>query len=415
MNIIMETSAADTKQHSAKADSRPKAQARSAEFGETMDNLVQCDRANSLTDMGVGRANSLERVTDSHKEDLSASSTTGGAEAALLTERLQDATRVDHEMPEAEIFISPVEQASDSEIGPLFDQEQLTLSMVKEGYKLSGTAVGSHLSAASLQHQTTSSLTGINSGGNPSTLPITTASSGALSESIPFRVTNAKDPIGGTTSAVTFDRLTQDFMGLNTGAPDKQRMGGLNSAVLHTHSPADSPQSDKSTYLATSLLTTASGGIESPLGRSAGSAPLIEVSARDPQTFASSMATHLRVIKNQGGGEAKVNLHPAELGRMSVSVITEGSETKVTFMVETSQARQAIEASLPRLREMFEQAGLTLSDSNVSEQNRQSKADDESAFSRSRGLNVADADDTSDSELSVSVHIDPDRLLDTYV
>ena len=105
------------------------------------------------------------------------------------------------------------------------------------------------------------------------------------------------------------------------------------------------------------------------------------------------MATHLRVIKNQGGGEAKVNLHPAELGRMSVSVITEGNETKVAFTVETSQARQAVEASLPRLREMLEQAGLSLADSNVSEQNRQSRANDEPASGQNRGRGMLETDD----------------------
>ena len=127
------------------------------------------------------------------------------------------------------------------------------------------------------------------------------------------------------------------------------------------------------------------------------------------------MATHLRVIKNQGGGEAKMNLHPAELGRMSVSVITEGNETKVAFTVETSQARQAVEASLPRLREMLEQTGLSLADSNVSEQNRQSRTDEEPTFGQNRGQGMLEADDQSEEDLSLSVYIDSDRLLDTYV
>ena len=85
------------------------------------------------------------------------------------------------------------------------------------------------------------------------------------------------------------------------------------------------------------------------------------------------MATHLRVIKSQGGGEAKFNLHPAELGRRG-SLVTEGSE-KISFAVETSQARQAIESSLPKLR-AGEQSGLTLSESDVSERGSESPEDD---------------------------------------
>ena len=50
---------------------------------------------------------------------------------------------------------------------------------------------------------------------------------------------------------------------------------------------------------------------------------------------------------------------------MSITVITESGETKVAFVAETASARQAIENALPRLREMLEQAGLSLSDSEV--------------------------------------------------
>ena len=42
------------------------------------------------------------------------------------------------------------------------------------------------------------------------------------------------------------------------------------------------------------------------------------------------MATHLRV-KSSGGGEARLQLHPAELGRMTVSLTTEGQRDACYF------------------------------------------------------------------------------------
>ena len=69
------------------------------------------------------------------------------------------------------------------------------------------------------------------------------------------------------------------------------------------------------------------------------------------------LATHLRVLKSSGGGEARLQLHPAELGRMTVSLSTEGSEARVAFVVDNTQARQAVEASLPRLRDLMDGAG----------------------------------------------------------
>ena len=100
-----------------------------------------------------------------------------------------------------------------------------------------------------------------------------------------------------------------------------------------------------------------------------------EVPTRQPMTSikstemvsSSELDTHLRVLKSSGGGEARLQLHPAELGRMTVSLTTEGNETRVAFIVENAQAKLAIEASLPRLRDLMDGAGLNLADADVSE------------------------------------------------
>ena len=81
----------------------------------------------------------------------------------------------------------------------------------------------------------------------------------------------------------------------------------------------------------------------------------------------SELATHLRVLKSSGGGEARLQLHPAELGRMTVSLIMEGDEARVSFVVDNSQAKQAVEVSLPRLRDLMDEAGLSLTDADVSD------------------------------------------------
>lgn len=60
--------------------------------------------------------------------------------------------------------------------------------------------------------------------------------------------------------------------------------------------------------------------------------------------------------KLQAGGlqEARINLHPAELGSLQIRVqIDSNGNAKVLFDVETPQARQAIESSLPQLRELL--------------------------------------------------------------
>lgn len=79
------------------------------------------------------------------------------------------------------------------------------------------------------------------------------------------------------------------------------------------------------------------------------------------------LGTYLRILKAEGGGEARLQLHPAELGRMVIRVITDGDEARVSFVVENSNAKQALESALPRLRDLMEQGGFSLADSDVSE------------------------------------------------
>ena len=406
MNIVMETSATDSKQPSAKTDNRSKSQAHAAEFGDTLNDLVQrdrVDRAAETAEKRIERANAIEGG-DGSGENFG-EVTRASSEADAQAGRSRDANDSDQETPDAESLPNGAPEGLNSDMANLSQEEQLTLSMVKDGYKLSGALAGSN---------PISNSTSASNGYSTSNLASTdVAASGVAKAGDPLVLTQL------ASSEATFNRLNQGLTGTDIvssiDTSDRQRITGLSAAALQTQASVDPAQLERHPSSATSVLGSGTGNIESPLGRSAGALPTIEVSTREPQTFASSMATHLRVIKNQGGGEAKMNLHPAELGRMSVSVITEGNETKVAFTVETSQARQAVEASLPRLREMLEQTGLSLADSNVSEQNRQSRTDEEPTLGQNRGQGMLEADDQSEEDLSLSVYIDSDRLLDTYV
>ena len=107
---------------------------------------------------------------------------------------------------------------------------------------------------------------------------------------------------------------------------------------------------------------------------------LLSMTKQSEPVSSTELATHLRVLKSSGGGEARLQLHPAELGRMTVSLITEGDEARVSFVVDNSSARHAVEMSLPRLRDLMDGAGLSLTDADVSE--RHSKEDEEKPSGR---------------------------------
>ena len=66
--------------------------------------------------------------------------------------------------------------------------------------------------------------------------------------------------------------------------------------------------------------------------------------------------------------QADIRLNPPELGSLEVRIQVQGDQTNVSFTSPHAQVRDALDAALPRLREMLEESGLSLGDVNVSQQ-----------------------------------------------
>jgi flagellar hook-length control protein FliK len=60
-------------------------------------------------------------------------------------------------------------------------------------------------------------------------------------------------------------------------------------------------------------------------------------------------------------------MNPAELGPLTVHVKLEDSTAQITFTAHHAATRDAIEAALPRLRDMFSTEGLTLGNTDVTD------------------------------------------------
>lgn len=151
---------------------------------------------------------------------------------------------------------------------------------------------------------------------------------------------------------------------------------------------------------ATSLRTgTLAGSVE------------ISLPAKEPEVFATGLATYLRVLKTEGGTEARLQLSPIELGRLAITIQTEGEETRVSFVVENSQARSAVESSLPRLRDMLEQSGLSLSDAEVTEKHPNEKDTEHKADSHNED---SLDDDIQSDQPTTAFSADSSLLVDAY-
>lgn len=62
----------------------------------------------------------------------------------------------------------------------------------------------------------------------------------------------------------------------------------------------------------------------------------------------------------QGIGEATLELHPAELGALTVRIETQGQQAQVLILAAEPAARALLQQSLPQLRDLLSQSGLSM-------------------------------------------------------
>lgn len=97
--------------------------------------------------------------------------------------------------------------------------------------------------------------------------------------------------------------------------------------------------------------------------------------------WSNELSQRLVWLAQQEIREAKLQLNPRHLGPIDVRIVYgEGQQLSVSFNAHHPAAREALDAALPRLREMFDQQGLNLGDASVSQesfaQGQQAMADD---------------------------------------
>ncbi len=84
-----------------------------------------------------------------------------------------------------------------------------------------------------------------------------------------------------------------------------------------------------------------------------------------------ALGNGIRWMVNQNLQVAELRVSPPNLGPLEVRLQVEGDRTHVNIVAPHATTREAVEAALPRLREMFAESGLNLGDVNVREEGRE--------------------------------------------
>lgn len=124
----------------------------------------------------------------------------------------------------------------------------------------------------------------------------------------------------------------------------------------------------------------------------------------------------------QNASKAEIALDPPELGPLQVRVSTQGDQTTISFNSAHGTVRDALDQSLPRLREMMENQGFSHVDVDVSGEDRQYYAQGEQGESTdSRGTSASadsvsgNGDELTDSSPVGRVTSELPGLVDQYV
>ncbi len=112
----------------------------------------------------------------------------------------------------------------------------------------------------------------------------------------------------------------------------------------------------------------------------------------------------VQYMLSQGMQKAEIRLDPAELGSMHVRLqMNQDQQVSVHIQVQNPQAKEALEQTMPRLRDMLQQQGIELGQSQVNQQhqgNASHQGQGQASFSSIGGEHTESAEDLAEQDLT---------------
>jgi flagellar hook-length control protein FliK len=187
---------------------------------------------------------------------------------------------------------------------------------------------------------------------------------------------------------------TADFAGmLPLSADAKPDHSGLTEGMTSTNSFANA--------LVAAQLTNPNHGVEN---RGSGqTAAALEVKTPvGARGWDGEVGDKLVWMVNRQEQRAELVLNPPQLGRVEVSLSMNGDQTTAQFVSTNPAVREALEAALPRLREMFADAGMSLGQAQVGAESSNHAAN-QSANKQGNGDNSRLFSNANDSSISGNI------------
>lgn len=152
------------------------------------------------------------------------------------------------------------------------------------------------------------------------------------------------------------------------------------------------------------MVSTAQGAVAANESGQANTLQALQRPLDLQQTEASQkLQERINIMMSKNIQRADIRLDPPELGSVHIRVNMSGEQASVQFQAQTQQARDALEATMPRLREMLEQQGINLADTQVGEQSKEG--------GRTAGGQAGGANDGEDWAVEGEIALEEGRVL----
>lgn len=152
---------------------------------------------------------------------------------------------------------------------------------------------------------------------------------------------------------------TSQVMTVAQGLAGQPPTPAMEAQALASASPAS----------ATAAMGLAQGmGVMGEAQARAVTAPTLHMALESPvrsPMFGQELGERIVWLSSRQGQVAEIALNPPHLGPLEVKLSLSGGEAGAQFFSPHAQVREAIEAALPRLREMLAEAGVTLGQAQV--------------------------------------------------
>ena len=195
------------------------------------------------------------------------------------------------------------------------------------------------------------------------------------------------------------------------------RLAGAVEQVTSNKAEALSNPSQFSTQLLNNNLSNVNS-LNAVSARPEMTMPAMTVPPQHPG-WSQAVGERVQWMVNQQIQKAEIRLDPPDLGSLEVRVVMQKENAQVSFAAPNAQVREALEAALPRLREMLGEQGIDLANVDIghhsfAEQREQNTADEFSTRdNQASGSN--DVVDEAAEEEGLTIVKSSDGLLDTYV